>query len=268
MNYYYLISSLPVIPEDFNAGISESIEDLFDLIERNLTQKDKEYFRALLYQNDNRNFLNLIFSEYHDFNSYFFRTPSVLSEDDLRSYRRNKSVLPGYMIDFLLDNSGVLGSYSLTDIEMKFRRYFVEYIDNLQSDFIKGYYEWQQHLKSTIAEVNQNKYPALPMADMMQFDFGGARSTYSPIDKELKKEFREMIESHNYIGLEQKVDSLYWDFANEQSEIFNTDAVLAYVIVLLRLSRWEQVTESTDEDFNRLVDDLKKMDRSPKMSVV
>jgi hypothetical protein len=269
MNYYYLISSLPTIPRDYQVNGSIDLPEIFDMIERNLTEEDREYYYAMLYQNDNRNLLNLIFAEYHDFRGEYFYQPSVLTIEELRAYRRNRSALPGYMIDFLVDNSGVFGSYSLTDIEVKFRRYFIEYLDQLNCDFVKRYYQWQQKLKSIVAEVNQSSYTAMNRADVLLYDFGVSRNPYSTDYKQLKNELKDLIQSQDYVALERKIDRLYWDFAASHSGIFTIEAVLAYVALLLRLSRWLRLTpEDHQNAFEKLVDDLKKMDRSPKMNVV
>ena len=272
MNYYYLISSLPRIEVDYDSNVSLNFIELYDLIERNLTTEDRKTYHALLYQNDNRNLLNLIFHEYHDLEYKYVYEPTVIPYKTLQGYRRNLSGLPDYMIFFLQDNAGIFSSYSLTDIELKLRKYFMEYVRSLNSDFLIQYYEWQYRLEEILSDINRRKHTFLNPRGIHDIDYLGDSPTIHQVDKkQLTGDLTPLIEEEDYTAIEKVVDQYYWDFADSWTDIFSSNAVFSYVVKLLRLSRWSGIPTDPDEvedQFLQLLYEFKTKTRSPKMSVI
>lgn len=272
MQYYYLISSLPVVninPDDNSLDLNE----LYDLIQRNLSEKDLLIYQAILYQNDNRNLLSLIFREYQHIEFDYIYKPSVIPFKSLLSYRRNLSVLPDYMILFLQDNAGIFSSISLTDIELKLRKYFMEYIRTLNSEFLLQYYEWQYHLEETISTINQQKFNFLNPRGSHDTDFLSTCSMkFHQVDKnEISAELSPLMEELRFSDIERTVDRFYWEFAESWSDVFSENRVFSYVVKLLRLSRWSDISKDPGEvmgEFKRLLEKIKKSNRSPKTAVV
>ncbi len=225
--------------------------DLLDLIERNLTDEDLAIYQCLIYPNDNRNLLHQIFHEYHQLEPPDYKWPAVIPEEMMRNYRRNYSFLPDYMQQFLLDNSGVFGSFTLTDIELKLRGYFYDFINRQQSDFLTLFYEWQYRLEQTVAEFNQGQVDFLSGGESQDLDNLNPMTvqTVALDRKELLSELDPLVERGKYASIEKLIDTYYWEFGEYWTDTFSSNAVFSYTIRLLRMVRWQQAT--TDIDLNR-----------------
>jgi hypothetical protein len=222
MQYYYLISSLPLLNNNPDEN-SVDLNELYDFIQRNLSEKDLLIYQAILYQNDNRNLLNLIFREYQHVEFDFIHEPSVVPFKSLLNYRRNLSVLPDYLILFLQDNAGIFSSFSLTDIELKLRKYFMEYIKSLDSGFLIQYYEWQYHLEEIISTINQQRFSFLNPRGSHDTDFLGALSiNFDQVDKnKITTELLPLIDELRFSEIEKMVDRFYWEFAENLNSSIN-----------------------------------------------
>ena len=272
MNYYYLIASLPELDIENEGNNALDINEIIDMIHRNLTDEDLVIFQALLYQNDNRNLLNVIFKEYHDLAVRHHNSPSVFPRDIIEGYRRNIPLLPDYMIDFLQDNAGIFSTFSLADIELKLRSYFMNFIEKLDSEFLLQYYQWQYDLEKIVAEMNERKYDFLnaPKYDATYSDMVPVM-VHSLDKKQVYSDLQPLMNTHQYIEMERKIDAYYWAFADSWFDVFTVNAALSYTVKLLRTAMWSSVPkeeEAIKEAFFPLLNDLKKLDRSPKMPVV
>jgi len=265
-NYYYLIASLPDLTLDHDQTKHLKFGEILDLIERNLSDEDIGIYRCLLYQNDNRNLLHLIFHEYHDFSFTRFQYPADISLKILKAYRSDKSELPEYMVDFLNDQSGSFTSFSHVEIELLLRKYFLEYISRQNSKFLQSYFEWQFVLEKTLAQLNQSKYSFLKPTDNRDANHLDQKGNgYSFMDtKELINEILPLIEQREYASIEKKVDRYYWEFADRWTDRFSSEAVFAYTVKLLRLAFWRPIPskpQAVEQHFNTLIEDIHSNDR-------
>ncbi|MDX1628752.1 MAG: DUF2764 family protein [Fulvivirga sp.] len=238
------------------------IGEITDLIERNLTPEDLKIYRCLLFQNDNRNLLHLIFHEYHGLSYERLHYPAIIPIKTLKSYKRKATDLPDYMVEFLQDNAGVFSTYSPKDIELKLRAYFLDFVRKQQSKFLQHYYEWQYQLESVLAEINQRNYTFLKEEENDDLDYlGMVPPGLSLIDKSLIiGDLTPLIEAQNYSDIEQKTDEYYWDFADHWRTPFSAEAVFAYTIRLLRIARWSTIPSDSDKSqaqFESIINSLK-----------
>lgn len=260
--YYYLIASLPELNKDLKSTKSIDINAIKDLIERNLSVPDLKIFNALLFQNDNRNLLQIIFHKYYDINYSRFLFPSSIPVKTLQSFRRNHSFLPDYMIDFLQNESGGFGTTSPKAIELALRKYFLEYVQQLNSDFLLFYYEWQYRLQKIVSELNFRNYKYLEPHENHDLDSLGAIPTsINSIDKNrVVAEIAPLIEQNIYAEIEKKIDSYYWEFSENWTIPFSSEAVFAYTVKLLRASRWTNISSDPDDverQFVSIIESLK-----------
>lgn len=253
--YYYLISSLPKLQPNLSELRGIDVMDLFDLIERNLTKEDRVIYQCLIYQHDNRNLLHQIFNEYHHLEVPEYKQPSVISETIMKNYRRNYSFLPDYMIQFLLDNAGVFGSYTPADIELKLRNYFFDFISREQSEFLVTYYEWQYRLEQTLAEFSQKHFDFLPNSEILDSNYPVPITVKTAVlDREkLLSELKPLIDSGKYAGVEKLIDTYYWEFGEYWTDTFSSNAVFSYTIKLLRTVRWQHAITDTELKKKRIL---------------
>jgi len=265
-NYYYLVAALPELTLDHDQSRQLKFGEIMDLIERNLKDEDLDVYKCLLFQNDNRNLLHLIFHEFHGFSFTRFQYPSYIPIKVLKNYRNDKSELPEYMIDFLTDQSGSFSSMSHVDIELLLRKYFLAYVNSKASIFLQSYYEWLFNLERILADLNQSKYDFLPTTDNQDaIHIEQKGNSYSFINyKELINEITPFIEQRRYGEIENTLDTYYWQFAERWTDRFSSNAVFAYTIKLLRLAFWRPISsepEDIEKHFRSLIDSIQYDDR-------
>ena len=134
MSYFYLISSLP----NFSIGMDAQqidFEKTFDLIQRNLTPEDNHLFHYLIYPNDIRNLLSVLFHEYHQLPLLSFKKVSAFSKEEINDYRFFKNNFPDFLNDFLLENESRFPTMTMQEMEDKLIAKFYDYVTSINHCF-------------------------------------------------------------------------------------------------------------------------------------
>lgn len=276
MSYYYLIAGLPTLTPEVEPGQIE-FEKTFELIQRNLSDQDLKYYRFLLYPNDIRNLLSVLFKEYYDLTPLPFSTPSVFAADDISEYRFSRRNFPDFMNDFLVQNEDRFPAMTIAEMEMLLMNSFYEEISKLGNDFIRDYFEFYQRLKGIIAAFNYNAQgflskPDVEGADRLIGQIGPSRSPTSTILKEhaYVEELIEQFSSDDPEEMERFTDRIIWDYLEDQPKgSFSAEEVFAYTIKLLMKQRWSRLAQDQgDELFEKLHQKIENYVRSPKTPVI
>ncbi|MEO9476740.1 MAG: DUF2764 family protein [Cyclobacteriaceae bacterium] len=273
MKYFYLISSLSNIEIEDKAFSQDYLNELIELIGRNLSEEDLPIYQALLAPGDNQNLLYVLFREYHDFEIARFKSPASISTDILENYRRNYAFLPDYMINYLDEYSGSFATLSLREMEQYLDEYFHEHIIKLADPFLSTYYQWRIKLKRVIADLNARSYPFLHTRnDVDERPFYDTKTLHGLTDfEDISNQMLPLIESNDLEAIETKVNSYYWEFANCWQQSFSAEQVFAYLVKIMRLHRWRGfVSKGGDAKmkFEKLIMDLKEKESSPKMPLI
>ncbi len=273
MKYYYLISSLPELHKDDTTLSQEQLDELIDLIFRNLESQQQVIGRCLLLPADNQNLLYILFREYHDFEIQSFSHPISIPVEILENYRREYSVLPDYMANFLNDLAGSFSSLSLRDMEHFLNQYFYEYISKLDSQFLNTYFVWRFWLKRTISELNIKSYPFLhTKSDSEEPFFSNLRTFHGLTNfEDISGQLMPFVESNDLEAIEQRVNGFYWEFADCWQEPFTVEQVYVSLLRIIRLHRWKGFTSQGEQakvKFEMLINDLKQKEIPPKMPVI
>ena len=272
MSYYYLKASLPEIQLGAEPGLFD-FKSVFSLIETNLKPEDRKVYEAIILQNDNRNFLNILFNEYFELEYENEHRPSYLHIEWLEDYRRHMGELPDYMLAFLKEHSGFFSTYTLTEIELRLRAYFMDYIKSLDSMFLLYYYDWQYQLKELLSEINVGQFPFLKPRGIYDVDYlRPVKAINIQLDKQkIQTDLLPLLTVEDYTGLERQIDEYYWEFAESWPDDFSAYSIWAYVVKLLRIARWAMLFDGEHQDkaaFESLLQGLKDNNSEPKMTVI
>jgi hypothetical protein len=276
MSYYYLISGLPTLTQEVDPSQID-YDDTFQLIHRNLNAEDLKPFRFLLYPNDIKNLLSVLFEEYHDLTPLPYRSPAVFPEDEISEYRFSRKNFPDFMNDFLTNNEDRFPAMTSAAMETLLMGGFYEEVSKSGNSFIINYFDFYKQLKGIIAAYNYNAQDFLSKPDIEDSDrligqVGPSRSPTATILKEYSfvEEMIEQFSQHDPIAMERFTDRIIWDYVEDQSkDSFSAEEVFAYTIKLLMKLRWSHLEpEQGDELFEKLHEKIENNVRSPKTPVI
>lgn len=274
MNYYYLISSLPEISPEMDASKLE-IEELFDVIKRNLSKADSRYLRYLIYPNDINNLIAVISKNDHGWSSVEFKKPSIFDDEDIETYKKNRRNFPDFMNDFLSENEDRLANMSRREIEDALFERFYNEVFNLDNNFLTNYYQFIRELKSLIAAFNFNTYdflsqPKIQDADRLIVQVGANKSPSASVlrDYPYLEELIKVLPEDQPEKTERFIDKIIWNFLDEMSgNQFSCEAVLAYTLKLKIVKRWLSIkSQPNDQPYEHLLDKIipnKSSEKSP-----
>ena len=274
MNYYYLIASLPALSPKMDTSSFE-FDQLYDVIQRNLTKEDQHYLRYLIYPNDLHNLLTILSKEYHDQSLKNFQEPAVHSYEELKSYKKNRRHFPDFMNDFLAENDDRLANMSIREMEDAMLNRFYDEVFELKNDLIKSYYRFLIELRSLIGAFNYNSYdflskPNINQPDRLLSQLGPGKSPSASLlkDHPFLEDLISVLSKDDPEEKERFVDKLKWEFLDEMNnEPFTTEAVFVYYIKLQILQRWLIIKpKAENEEFKELLERTINKEPSKKTS--
>lgn len=151
-SYYYLISGLPEVKLS-DSKAKYDINEITQNILSNLSDKDIKLFNYFIYQNDNKNLVNVIALSKGLFSPYFVHLePSIFSKEEIQKYV-NLSNLPNYMVKFLEDNKNTEWE-NIRHIENSLLSLYYEEMIQTGNAFIREYALFMRNLKNILAALN------------------------------------------------------------------------------------------------------------------
>ncbi len=271
MNYYYLISGLPDLSLDEDAPIIDG-EEVVDTIRRNLTPSDETLFQYLLYPNDNRNFLKVLFYKYHNLPQPTYSTPATLSEPDLQNYLRQQSVFPSYLSEFIQSYEDQFTSLSPQRLEESLWTLFYEETEQ-QDVFLANYFRFDRQLKELAAIYNSTSYSFLtePVTteEREVRAIGGGRTIPAAWlrDYPYIESLEEAMATSRPDRIERFMDRIRWEYLEEISGFFGREQVYAYTLKLFIVTRWQQLAQQPPSSyFEDLMSAIQQPLQKPKTS--
>lgn len=151
-SYYYLISGLPEVKLS-DSKAKYDINEITQNILSNLSDKDIKLFNYFIYQNDNKNLVNVIALSKGLFSPYSVHLePSIFSKEEIQKYV-NLSNLPNYMVKFLEDNKNTEWE-NIRHIENSLLSLYYEEMIQTGNAFIREYALFMRNLKNILAALN------------------------------------------------------------------------------------------------------------------
>lgn len=273
MSYYYLISGLPDLNLD-EASQNIDYEDIIEVIQRNLEPEDERLFRYLLYPNDNRNLLNVLFHKYKNFPKANFKLPSIIAEPIIHDYLANKAVLPLYLGEFLHSWDDQFPSMALREMEDRLWEYFYQEVER-QDQFIADYYRFDRKLKELAAWHNVSQYDFLSKTSLNKgravHHPGKVKPGLAELPGEdpLLENLGEAIVAGQPDKIEQCIDQIKWSYLSQVSGFFGREQVFVYVLKLLMIIRGQiRNPEEGENYFKEIQENIKYKVRSPLIQVI
>ncbi|WP_020531305.1 DUF2764 family protein [Flexithrix dorotheae] len=276
MNYYYLIAGLPNLSNDMDSqGID--FEKTFELIQRNLTLEDNRLFRYLLYPNDIRNLLSILFYEYHHLPLLSAKRTSVFSEEEMKDYRFFRSNFPNFLNDFLAENEARFPSMTMREMEDALMAKFYEEVVALNNLFIRKYFSFYKELKDLIAAFNFESFkflssPNIKDPERLIGQIGPARSPTTTLIKDYPylEKLMAVLSDNDPQKIALFIDRILWDFLEEKKQgFFSNEEVFTYTIQLLMKERWALLDrEEGSKRFLKIHQKIRNNVRSPKASII
>ena len=253
MNYYYLIATLPNLSLDETNAVID-YEGSIDTIRRNLDGEDKTLFEWLLYPNDHRNVLNVLFHQYHERPMSNKIWPSTVDVDMIAEYLHHPYYFPSHIADFLVADQDRFQEMSMTEIENRLDEYFYQNVTNLSDRFLQDYFNFDRILKSIVTGTNRSIYTFHPKAEqtedpyivdnLMREGVG-----MSPLNRAYPflESLKEVLGSKDPLLIEKKMDAIRWSFIDENIDgFFNRQQVFGYTLKLLMVYRWDLLNKQND----------------------
>ena len=151
-SYYYLISGLPEVKLS-DSKAKYDINEITQNILSNLSDKDIKLFNYFIYQNDNKNLVNVIALSKGLFSPYSVHLePSIFSKEEIQKYA-NLSNLPNYMVKFLEDSKNTEWE-NIRHIENGLLSLYYEEMIQTGNAFIREYALFMRNLKNILAALN------------------------------------------------------------------------------------------------------------------
>lgn len=245
MSYFYLISSLP----NFSIGMDAQqidFEKTFDLIQRNLTPEDNHLFHYLIYPNDIRNLLSVLFHEYHQLPLLSFKKVSVFSKEEINDYRFFKNNFPDFLNDFLVENESRFPTMTMQEMEAKLMAKFYEEVASLNHSFITEYFHFREKLKNLGAAFNNAAFkflssPFIKDAERLIGQIGPNSAPTATLTKDYPyvEGFIKVLSVGEPKKIENFIDRILWTFLEEKNKgFFSNEEVFTYALKLQMVQRW------------------------------
>ena len=247
--YYYLVASLPdlSLEQDYS---KLNPEEIYANIVQNLEEEDRKFLRLFLLQDDLRNLVNLLSSNYRFLEPYpYFFTPSNFTEEQINEFHYHLDDLPAFVVRLLEENEDEFKSLDPGRIESIFFNEYYQQCLRSENNFISTYFAFDLSLRNIIAGLNCKNYD-LEVARHTLDDI----ATSGAIRKSNAKDFglseyfpyitkiQELIDSGDVIKLEKYVEELRWKYVDEitSASFFDINVILGYTTKLLMIKRQTQ----------------------------
>lgn len=264
MKYYYLIATLPDLTlEETKAKVD--FEETIETIRRNLEKEDEKLFQFLLFPNDHRNLLNIIFSQYHQLDLPPFESPSIFDKEVLQEYAHRPYELPAHISDFIVTLQERFAGMSMAEMENQLLERFYQHIADLDDEFIRDYFGFERALRSILAGLNRGLYKLIQGVETIEIDRiserlaqEGAGATLLAKTYPFIEKLGQAIASKDPSHIEKTVDEIKWDYIDDASnDFFGRQQVFGYVLKLLMVKRWTGLREQEDGHLERLCQQIR-----------
>ncbi|MBO5810917.1 MAG: DUF2764 family protein [Bacteroidales bacterium] len=260
-NYYCLIAGLPEISPD-DKKLSLSVQELRSYLNDYLTKEEIDVINLFFYPNDNAQILRLLQKQEPDPTLQTVFTASQL-EDEIN----DPMFVPSYIKEYLLDlnKEDKEKNNRLPEVELS-ERYW-NFMLSQKERLVKKYAEFSLNIKNLITAINCRKYQIDIEKEVIGNSyFVNQLKTSRAKDFELSDDYPyvdkilALFEKDSTAEREYKIDMLYWEFLDEMTghKYFTFDNVLAFMLKLMILERWSNMTtEQGKKIFRELLDRFK-----------
>jgi len=241
--YYYLCSSLIDLILDSKTKFFSS-KELLDFCEEEMTKKDFEYLKYLYIFNDIKNIINAK-EILNDEKKYLY--PAYYSLEEFKENLKDPDSFLPFISEFLFNKKNEKRLYpSLLEID-ELLTLFYYYLEVINNDFIKSYYNFELLLKNLTTAISL-RLKNLPYTNKIipAGDYYEIILKSNSLDFGLGKEFKfierllEIFSNDDLIKREKIIEDIRWDYLDEYvgKDFFSTNFIFSYAIKLKSVERW------------------------------
>jgi len=266
-DYYYLLSAVPQLSLEDETYQRVNFDEVFKLVEDNITVSDGHKLHYLMYQNDNLNLVSAIARHHRKpvpHNLYHY--PSVFDQEAMKDYERTYVLFPDYMHDFVETYRDEFAARSIATLEQWLLTAFYREATAWEDAFIRNYFSFERDLRNIITALNCRKY-GYRMEEQLIGDayINQQLLRSSAADFGLTQNYpfiealQEYIERQDVPGLEHLMDSLLWEHLDELTRFsyFDSYQLLAYTLKLFMVKKWSWLKpDKGHERLHHLIDHM------------
>lgn len=266
-NYYCLVAGLQDIAINTQKLVINQL-DFRNSLMTELHPDDYKLVELLFLPIDNNNLLNLLENtgKPHNLLGKFTR-------EELEENIKEPASLPRYMVRFIEAYKAKNPIYPNLLPENELITLFINEMQELKNDFIKGWYQFESNIRNILTALNSRKFGfeyekqiigsddiAMSIGRSQARDFG-LTGVFDQLDNLMSISKMEDVQER-----ELAIDTLRWNYLDGVTffEYFTVERVLAFTIKLGIVERWLSVSREHGEMlFNKLFDELKQSYQLP-----
>lgn len=260
--YYYLIASLPLLEKK---SAPDQYGEVVQLINRNLSESDRELFQYLLYPTDIKYLMNQA-AEARNLTPVYPHVlqPATIDHEDLLNIKKGKKNSPAFLAEFFEENQKDIDELDLIKIESLVIEKFYKYVFQQNDPFLKDYFTFDRDLKNLLVFANAKNKSFKPFQHLTgEFNTdhsGGKQNLENDIVRKynLAEELTNMITDTSPVELEKKIDKIRWEYIDELAaqSYFDLHALFAYFLKYQLKHRWEGEwsEEAAQQRLDQLID--------------
>ncbi|MDR2472032.1 MAG: DUF2764 domain-containing protein [Tannerella sp.] len=277
--YYSLIAGLPVLNAD-DVKPAFTVADFMAETMPLLTDADKTLVNWLFFKYDNAN--TLAFLRQGSVNEGFDER-ATLSSDELKElcdtmrYEDHPPTgynPPNYLVTFISDyyarfQDGYQADNEHVIIEDKLSSLYYDAALACGNEFLSSWFELNLNIGNVLTALNCRKYGLQKedyiignneLADLLATT-GSRDLNTSGIENEYMPEIMHIAEEENLMAREKRIDALRWQWLEAHSffKTFDIESVIAYILRLDMLERWQKADISSGEtSFRQMITTMKQ----------
>lgn len=256
-NYYYILSSMPLLSLDKRPKEDE-LDEAIDLIKRQLSENDLEAFNWFLFRND---LYNLIEYWQHHFQGLLHRSlrkPYGLSREKLANLKASPEDVPPFLQDWYDAYKDLIPHWSTNQIELALNELFFSEVKRLEKGFVRDYFLFEMELRKQMAYFHQSRYSFLSKVEINSNSplYADLRRDPLQLSATLLQEYPHLqeilsaLQTKDPTLITRAVHQVLWQKADALCEghYYDIHALLSYTAKLFLLYRREQLASPNKRD--------------------
>ncbi len=156
-NYYYIISSLPVLKMESRLS-EEVLDEAWFLIQNNCSAEDWQQINWFVKRNDLHNLLE---SWQHRYLAYPFRPlrkPYSIGSDKIAASEKDPQLLDAIWLAFYEEHSDDFNHWTANEMDSNWFSYFFQMVSLKGHSFISALFQFEDEVRSLMATFNTSLY--------------------------------------------------------------------------------------------------------------
>jgi hypothetical protein len=260
--YHCLIAGLPDL--EIGGRMWTNVKAFRDQLEQELHPDDMELVRLVALRIDNQNLARYLAGESFEENTAANHTLEDFKtqEEQFDAILPEADVLPSYMVKVMQETRSEDGDADRVELERKLADAYYEHVEDEGNDFLKVFNRFEYNMANMLTYLEAGNHAMDPwkfisgstvFTEHLREDNSLTMAASAGFDL-----FNEVVcyaELSSVRDKEMKYEEIRWRFIEEQVffDTFTVDTILAYLLRLMILERWSQLTGKAGEEKLRMM---------------